>query len=368
MRKTANEATANVDIARQRTKAAPPNKRHYPHIDILNIIAIVAVLLMHHNATVFNYGTDFRWQSALAIKSIFYFAVPLFIMLSGATLLNYHEKYDTKTYFRKRALKVLIPAAIWIIGVFIWKVAIGDMALPDWSLNSIINALLQNRAESTYYYLFVVLGLYITIPVFAPLAKKKHRKILWYAIVAYAVINSFIPEALSYLNIIANTDFRFKIDGYVVLLFLGYLLNTAKLCKKKRIMLYFAGIAATVYHFVATLIASRDLGDVSSIATSYTSYRVMLQASAVFVFIKSLRLKENIKRDKALAMLSSCSFGIYLVHMIVMYYERSLILAPLGKNGGWWAFRFFFPFVTYLLCVLLILLLKKLPIIRRAVP
>ncbi|XCB29844.1 hypothetical protein RQN30_11930 [Arcanobacterium hippocoleae] len=39
-----------------------------------------------------------NWAAALAIETIFFFAVPIFFMLTGATLLRYRDRYDTQTF------------------------------------------------------------------------------------------------------------------------------------------------------------------------------------------------------------------------------------------------------------------------------
>lgn len=85
------------------------------YFDILNIIAIVAVIALHCNGIVHGNPNIKAWNTSLIVECICYFAVPLFCMLSGATLMNYREKYDTKTFFKKRVIKVLIPFIIWAI-------------------------------------------------------------------------------------------------------------------------------------------------------------------------------------------------------------------------------------------------------------
>lgn len=41
------------------------------------------------------------WNTSLIVECLFYFAVPVFVMLSGANLMNYRKKYDTKTFLLK---------------------------------------------------------------------------------------------------------------------------------------------------------------------------------------------------------------------------------------------------------------------------
>ena len=53
------------------------------------------------------------WISANLIETIFYYAVPVFVLCIGATLLDFNEKYSLKKYYYKRFEKVIIPLFCW---------------------------------------------------------------------------------------------------------------------------------------------------------------------------------------------------------------------------------------------------------------
>ena len=74
-------------------------KKRVLYFDILNIISCIAVVYLHCNGIVHNFTNTLAWKEALVIEVLCYFAVPVFLMLSGANLLNYKNKYDTKTFF-----------------------------------------------------------------------------------------------------------------------------------------------------------------------------------------------------------------------------------------------------------------------------
>ena len=40
-------------------------------------------------------------------------------MITGTTLMQYRERYDTKTFFKKRFSKVLVPFLFWAIVMII---------------------------------------------------------------------------------------------------------------------------------------------------------------------------------------------------------------------------------------------------------
>ena len=55
----------------------------------------------------------------------------------------------------------------------------------------------------------------------------------------------------------------------------------------------------------------------------YKQFHSILLACAVFLFIKNLnydKIQNKPKIVELLKQVSSCSFGIYLIHMVVMHY------------------------------------------------
>ena len=98
------------------------------YFDVLNIIACLAVLILHHNGIVWQFSKSWSWRISLLVECAFYWAVPIFLMLSGATLMNYREKYSTQTFFRKRFIRTVIPWLCWSLIVLIWKVLTGQIA------------------------------------------------------------------------------------------------------------------------------------------------------------------------------------------------------------------------------------------------
>ena len=78
-------------------------KRLY-YIDILNILSCFAVVVLHCSGGVFYYQKTRLWFIYMFLQTVAHFAVPVFFMLTGANLLDYRKKYDTKTFFIKRAV------------------------------------------------------------------------------------------------------------------------------------------------------------------------------------------------------------------------------------------------------------------------
>lgn len=59
------------------------------YITVLNVLSALAVVGMHTNGCFWQFSRERWWFTANIIESVFYFAVPVFFMITGATLLDY---------------------------------------------------------------------------------------------------------------------------------------------------------------------------------------------------------------------------------------------------------------------------------------
>ena len=90
------------------------------YIQILSVFSCFSVVVLHVNGCFWTFSYERYWITANIMESIFYFAVPIFFMISGATLIDYRKRYSTKNFLKKRIMKTVVPFIIWsIIGV-IW--------------------------------------------------------------------------------------------------------------------------------------------------------------------------------------------------------------------------------------------------------
>lgn len=338
------------------------------YIDALNVLAIVAVIALHHNGLVHSFSDTSAWYTSLVAECMFYFAVPVFVMISGAMLMDYRKKYDTKTFFRKRLMKVAIPAIFWMFFMLIWKTfVIKTMKVDDWSSVGIMNIMFQSKEESVYYFLFLIMGLYLTMPLLSRLVKEDSRRTLWYCVAAYFVLNAFLPNILLMIGVKYNTDLGLMFGQWVFYAILGYLLSTCEISKKRRMILYCMGLLAIVYRYCFAAFLSVSDGSLNKLTWGYGQFHTILLSSAVFVFVKNLRftcLNKNKKLSSVISLLAQCSFGVYLVHKLIMYYEVDLL--DIDTKSILW--RTIGVLLTYAVSVVIVLALKKIPGLRKVVP
>lgn len=340
------------------------SKRHI-YLDILNIGACLCVLFMHCNGIAHTYTNTRAWKESMVVETLAYWAVPIFFMISGATLMRYREKYDTRTFFKKRLVKTVVPFLIWSVIMLLFK-SLNDIQHFKLSPMSLIDIIMNNRAEQIYWFFIPLFMIYLSIPVLSLL--KDNKRALVYMVGIAFITYGLYPVACRLLHIPPNASVMFPlVGGYLLYPLLGYLLADTELARKKRILLYLLGAAGILIRYIPTVVWSVKSGQLNQTFWGYLDFPCILLAVAVFVAAKQLPWEKVFGgswAQKIIRALSSASFGVYLLHMIVFYYLQEYT----GLLPTSYIWRFGIPFVLYAICVIVVLLLKKIPVVKYIVP
>lgn len=144
------------------------NKKQY--ITVLGILSSLSVVLLH-TSSFWDFQKTRGWVAGNLVESVCYFAVPVFIMISGATLIDYRERCTTAEYFKRRMRKTLIPFLFWSIFSVLWS-AFFLSAEVDWSVAGLINSVINCKYMGIYYFFLIIFGVYASIP-FSGIFRKK---------------------------------------------------------------------------------------------------------------------------------------------------------------------------------------------------
>lgn len=337
-------------------------KERIVYLDVLNILACIAVITLHHNGLVFHFDNSIAWKESLFVECVFYWAVPVFLMISGANLLNYREKYCTKVFFKKRILRTVIPWLIWSFIMLVWKVWTGQLELEQNSMGYILNLIFNFQVENVYWFFGALFACYMAIPVFSVLTRE--RKLLWYTVGLNFFFISCLPALKLWLGVSWNLDVPI-VGSLIIYVLLGYLFSTRENKKYLRIILYFLGIGGFLFRLIYTYIFSSKNQQLDSTIKGYGWFHAVFLSVAVFVWVKNVKWEKWIPQRvlQYLPMISSCSFGVYLLHRIVMYYEAGIT----GLDIHSFVWRICFVPVTYLISLFIIMVLKKIPVIGKIV-
>lgn len=330
------------------------------YFDILNIISCVSVIALHQNGIVHQYADTTNWKSALVVEIVFYFAVPVFFMLSGATLLDYRNRYSTRDFFIKRFNRVFIPFIFWslfwaAIHYFYFKTAIPTPL-------HLINGIIHTQYQGVYWFFIPLFGVYLLMPVLSCLTE--HKRILLYLTTLIFICDGILLPitrifAISPIGIIEN-----GISGPVMFVLFGYLISKNYLLKGtqrySKVLLYVLAFVCLVLRYYVTYRLSTINNELYRGLFNYYYFTSAIPAIAVFLIVKNLSSRINISEttSQIISKISSCSFGIYLIHKLIMMIELKG-LGILGITPDNWIYRILFIPITYFVCLIIVHISKR---------
>lgn len=91
--------------------------------------------------------------------------------------------------------------------MFVAQIITHRMALEEFiNISDWLNAFFSNKEAEIYYFMFVILGIYLTIPLLSLLTKNEYRKTLWLTILLFFVFISILPNICILFEINYNTN------------------------------------------------------------------------------------------------------------------------------------------------------------------
>lgn len=266
------------------------------HYDLLRIIACIMVIIMH--SPIPHAG----WYGPF-LSGLSFFCAPsigLFIMISGALLLNKPDQvaFDTRTFLSKRFGKILWPTLFW------------------YSLGYLLRYCgIRNAEYGVLWFMFTLSGLYLLTPIlfrWVHVASKKEVEfclILWGISLCYPFLKLFFKMNQG------TSSWIYYFHGYVGYFVLGYYLAKYQV-KRSFIVGSFVLFALISIAFpIFSLLLGLKVKFYSLFW--YLSLSVVLQCLVWWISIRKVYHFFEPWRS-AIEFLSRYSFGIYLVHILVM--------------------------------------------------
>lgn len=122
--------------------------------------------------------------------------------------------------------------------------------------------------------------------------------------------------------------------GYSFYFVLGYWLSATRVFSGKRAAAVLVGLIGMAITVVPTIVAS--VGKGAPVETFFSYFWIGVAATSASIFwlgkelLNQFEPKERV--GNAIQVLSSCSLGVYLVHVLVLDFIRTYVFAGLGYN------------------------------------
>lgn len=315
--------------------------------DLLRIISAVAVIMIHVSATwyysalsrVDEYSINIHEIPAAFMiyiyNSISQFAVPCFIMLSGAFILDDRKNAEYKSFYSKSFSKIGVPTIVFSILYILYRIfrfSIGEDQIVE-----ILKSILMGAPMYHMWYLYMIIGIYALTPCIIRFKESITEKMFYKVSFVFLILASVSSWTTGRSQLYWDVGRSFEYLGYFMT---GYSIRKIFGNKKnnfKALILILIGIileiCAAELRYKLMINGIRDLK--YAVVGPYTPF-IVPASVCIFIGFALLDVK------KGYAGMASISFYIYLLHGGVWDFITIVFVIALGRdfltglNGGIW--------------------------------
>jgi surface polysaccharide O-acyltransferase-like enzyme len=289
-------------------------------------------------------------------------------MLSGALLLQPSKTDEpVKVFLKKRLSRIGLAFLFWSIIYFAWNYFVNHQTL---TADSVIQSFLSGGAYFQFWFIYLIMGLYLITPVLRIFVAHSNRSLMRYLLVLWFIAASLLPL----LHLITGFDVDknlFLFSGWMGYFILGiYLIGTQTKTKTLKRLLV-AGIVLTILGSWLMAYPFHSLEQYYFFAFTLSA-NVILSSIALFSLLikRPADWPSNHPRFKQLIRaISANTLPIFFLHIIVLE----------TLNKGLLGFRISLmditpiievplaAFATLFICLGLILLMKKVPVLNKLI-
>jgi len=320
--------------------------QHIVWLDVVRFIAMFTVVCCHctdpfnfYPGTAPNIGEIKLWGAIYG--SVLRPCVPLFVMITGALLLP--VRGDASTFYKKRIPRVFYPFLIWSVlyNLFPWitgLLGLNPQIILDFFPYAGEDVMQQSFSVSLEYilmipfnfsilavhmwYIYLLIGLYLYLPVFSAWVEKASERAKLMFLLAWGV--TLLPYYYQFVsNYLWGTcswnsfGMLYAFAGFNGYLLLGHYLKNLEWSLKKTlaigIPMFAVGYAVTFLGFRHITALPEYTDEMLELFFTYCSLNVVMMTIPVFMLAKKVKVNSE-RMKKALANLTVCGFGIYMIH------------------------------------------------------
>lgn len=315
------------------------SQKRNSNLDLLRIIACVFVILVHTSSILVNMKiADGGWKAVHIYNSVAHSGNALFLMISGSLLLSEDYCFSPKKFYTKNFVRLLAAYFSWLViyniagvirYVFIYHGEFSTAVVLD-----AVKNVIRGIADYHFWFIPMLLGLYLLLPMLRAVCHAKRYLAPYFTalfFVTYILFNTILffdfPHKYLFESLMTRIPFTL-INHYAGYFVTGYLLS--RLLKENRIprpaitgvMLVFGGVLVSL---LGDLLLAAQQGARNSIAMNELfSLCPCVIGVGMFILINSIRLPENPKISSAFAAFSGLTFGIYMLHPLLLNLVRTL--------------------------------------------
>jgi surface polysaccharide O-acyltransferase-like enzyme len=344
-------------------------------VDLIRTVAIILVILLHaanEDASIVDFmspqGVNIWWASN-GYDAIARTCIPLFVMLTGALLLQPSKTEEPlRVFFNKRWKRIGIPILFWAIVYFAWRFFINGEAL---NVTSFEQSLFVGPYVH-FWYVYVLVGLYLLTPIVRIVVAHANWSTIRYFLLVWFVGTGIVP-LLALAAGISNQVNWFTGSVFILTGFVGYFILGAYITRFKPrtailaatlIISYFVTLLGTYY-------VTGTFGELyGNFLLNSTNFNLIFGSVALFLLLAAIPSQTIAKRfpngNRVLKVISENTLPIYLFHVIVLEtLQRGLLGVQISITTMNPIIEIpLLTAVTLLISLVIIIPLKKIPHVK----
>ncbi|MGL5351150.1 MAG: acyltransferase [Cetobacterium sp.] len=298
-------------------------------LDTLRVFACFLVVLLHVSAgyvlkNINSYNIQFTIGNFY--DSLSRISVPIFVMLSGAFILDNSKNKSFIYFYKKSFYKIIIPTFIWSL-VYILYIRILNYKTIDFNYINLIKNWFYGRPYYHLWYMYMAIGLYAVAPVIVLIKDEVEERDFFKAALIILLFNMVTSRYSTLFWLI-------QFNSYIGYFMLGYALKSYY-TKNKFDVRYSIGvwILSVLAIFIITEVYVK-YNIFEKTLYFYNNLSPFVIIGSIFAFITFLNL--DIK-SKYFEYMSKYTFNIYLIHAgILTFIDIILAKFELSFNGIWY--------------------------------
>ena len=350
-------------------------------VELIRVVACLLVVAVHLSLQVFNqYYSQVDW-SRLFEKCFFTDGVPLFFMITGFFIVNGRSYKKT---WKSVGKKILLPVGIYVLFAQIFYMFITNKQSIMWCLQNAINNLnLQgilrailtgdvvniNSLCAHLWYIFSHIKIVIWMPVLWLICKNEstpnlaRRMIMGFGIFSFVIqdIQKFvlIPDTAIKIFTMVDPTILYVLFGYELFVNKDKIKKNKKLCIISLVLFVLANVAKYKLEMQYMVINNYYdiVGRSSFLEWKYTSLNI-ISSICLFMALYSFEIKSE-RFSKIISWLSDKTFGVYLVHYLLIAKVDLYKFDKLGKLGEELIYLALSITITFTASVLVVCILRK---------
>lgn len=335
------------------------------YIEKIRCIAVLLVVLTHVVAIpIQNWSQEFDENYMLysLIYSIGNCGVPLFLMISGSLLLDKNKEISISKVYKKMIPRILVPLLIYGFCFAILEMYFDTKSIDVLMIPKALLRVINRRSWGHLWYLYMLLGIYMFLPELKFIVDNMSDKLLNYSLMILIILGYAFPT----FNAVFGT--RISVNAplplcHITSFLLGHIVLRYEKNKKFEKYVYILGILSMIVVLGTGLFGYKFGKEGYHIIARYDDIFIIGMACFIFMFIKN---KDKGKQNKLVSSLSVCSFGIYLIHPVIMNVLYKVVeMQPIDYNALISIPGFAIAFIVPVWIVVIVM--RKLPILNRLV-